>query len=186
MQVSDNLETLAVYGFMILVTAIVATIYIGCVWMFWSAAMTIPKMSRMRWPWTIWLLLLPIFSELLSLLILLSLSRSYRRYFQDRKVQPHGHCGYWTAMAVGILYPFRLLQFIPTPTTSFRHSWPHLAWLAGYFPAIVSWTGLAASISYLALAFIIWDLRYKVRNLQMPVEDADSIKESVAWMEGHQ
>ena len=31
-----------------------------CIWIFWSAARAIPQPYRMRWPWLIWLLLLPV------------------------------------------------------------------------------------------------------------------------------
>ena len=70
---------------LLVVFAVLVTLVIASIWLLWSAAWAIPKPFRMRWPWTVWLLLLPIISTIVCLFVLLPLANSYRRYFAEKK-----------------------------------------------------------------------------------------------------
>ncbi len=99
----------------VLITA-AACVY--CVWIFWSAARALPKQNRMRLPWLIWLLLLPlhvwIFDQVLPLVTLLPLTWSYQRYFRENQIRDAGDCGFRLAMAYWLL-SFLDLLFLALP-----------------------------------------------------------------------
>ena len=101
--------------FSLLITA-AACVY--CVWIFWAAARALPKQKRMRWPWLIWLLLLPLkiwgFDQVLPLVTLLPLARSYKRYFREKHIPGAGDCGFGLAAAYWLL-SFLDLLFLLIP-----------------------------------------------------------------------
>ncbi len=90
--------------FLALLLVLFVAVEVAVVWLLWQAALTVPKPFRMRWPWTLWLLLLPIISTILAFFILLPLAKSYHRYFSHEKWPGCGERGYGSAMAIAAFF----------------------------------------------------------------------------------
>ena len=157
----------------VIVLALLLTVAAGvvfCVWIFWAAARAIPKQFRMRWPWLNWLLLLPfqfwIFSQVLPLVTLLPLTRSYRRFFKESKISGGGDCGFGLAVAYWLLSLLDLL-FLCQP----------LGWMPSHHSPIfytfsidiITATVLGRAVGWALLLFLavrMWFLRRAVLSIQ--------------------
>ncbi len=96
------------------------------VWLLWSAAWAVPKPYRMRWPWTLWLLLLPIISAVLAFFLLVPLAKSYRRYFSQEKWPGPGERGYGSVMAIVIFVWLSWMDRLFVHHLTFARRWLHL------------------------------------------------------------
>lgn len=155
-----------------MIFAVVGMVEIGvlifCCWTLWSAAVTVPLRYRMRWPWMIWLLLLPIpfLNDILCFIVLLPLTRSYQRFFQDHRITQNGRCGFLVAFFVCIAITLvNLLDCAPNPTTSLQHASPLLARLLALAPNISQWIDVFGSIAWVALLLIVWRLHRQARDI---------------------
>ena len=161
-------------------------VLVACVlWILWSAAVAVPTSARMRWPWTLWLLIVPIVSNLITLFVLVALARSYQRYFLERKLPGHGGCGYGTAVATGIGAWLTLLKYVPSPKPALEKKLPSLAALVHYVHIGGSWAAAVAGIAGLALVFMMWGLRGQIRKIENRVKNAAPTNEALAWLEGN-
>ena len=171
--------------FLLVVFAVLVTLVIASIWLLWSAAWAIPKPFRMRWPWTLWLLLLPIISTIVCLFVLLPLANSYRRYFAEKKWPGRGGCGKGTAIAVGVSSWLSLMQYIPFPNFRLAKRWPHLPMLVHYAHVGSSWAAAGAGIGWLAMVIIMLDLRKRAQRIQQRANAPSSANQALAWLENH-
>ena len=171
--------------FLLVVFAVLVTLVIASIWLLWSAAWAIPKPFRMRWPWTVWLLLLPIISTIVCLFVLLPLANSYRRYFAEKKWPGRGGCGKGTAIAVGVSSWLSLMQYIPFPNFRLAKRWPHLPMLVHYAHVGSSWAAAGAGIGWLAMVIIMLDLRKRAQRIQQRANAPSSANQALAWLENH-
>lgn len=158
-----------------------------CVWIFWAAARAIPKQFRMRWPWLIWLLLLPFqisgFDQVLPLITLLPLTRSYRRFFKENKIRGGGECGFGLAVAYWLVSLLELLFF----------RWP-LGWVPSHHSPIfytfsidlITATVIGRAVGWALLLFLavrMWFLRRAVLSIQRQLAPATSEPPSLDLLE---
>jgi|GEM_PF-5778051 len=154
---------------------------IFCIWIFWSAARAIPKPYRMRWPWLIWLLLLPIqlrvLDQVLPLVTLVPLTRSYRRFFRENQIKGAGDCGFGLAMAYWLLSLLELLflsqplGLIPPATSPIFHT---------FVMDIFSVTVIGRACGWALLLFLairMWFLRRAVLQVQRRPESPVAMRE---------
>ncbi len=167
------------------IVVLLIALEIAAVWLLWSAAWAVPKSFRMRWPWTLWLLLLPIISAVLAFFLLVPLAKSYRRYFSQEKWPGCGGCGKGTAIAVGIFSWLGLIKYIPTPDPAIVKRWPHLPALVHYAHVGSSWAAAGAGIGWLAMVIIMLDLRKRAQRIQQRANAPSSADQALAWLENH-
>ncbi len=148
-----------------------------CVWVFWSAARVIPQPYRMRWPWLVWLLLLPvpiwILSQVLPLITLVPLARSYRRFFRENQINGGGDCGltlaiaYWLLSLLALLYLVRPLGLMPPPTSPMYRT---------FIMDIISVNDIGRACGWMLLLFLsvrFWFLRRAVLQYRPADSTAD-------------
>ena len=172
----------------------VAAGVVFCIWLFWAAARAIPKQFRMRWPWLIWLLLLPfqfwVFDQVLPLVTLLPLTRSYRRFFKENKISGGGDCGFglavaycivslldhpernfallvvaltvafWLVGSLGLLFAFQPPGWMPPHSSPIFHTFAMDILTVSTLGRVVGWVLL------LFLAVRMWFLRRAVLSIQ--------------------
>ena len=149
-----------------IVAALFATLIL-CAWVLWSAAVAVPQPYRMRWPWAIWLLSLPIafFNQPLCFAVLLPLSLSYRRFFRAYGVHQNGQSGFGLTLSFCVLNLLGLLRYVPKQVGWLHNTWPWVAQAQALAPAIGQWVGVASSITFLVLLMKMWGLRRQARDL---------------------
>ena len=167
------------------IVVLLIALEIAAVWLLWSAAWAVPKPYRMRWPWTMWLLLLPIISTIVCLFVLLPLANSYRRYFAEKKWPGRGGCGYGTAIATGILSWLNLMKLIPNPDPALAKRWLHLPVLVHYAHIAGTWAGTGAGIGWLAMVIIMLHLRKRAQRIQQRANAPSSANQALAWLENN-
>lgn len=177
--------TAIAFGFWAIVIAFLCAIAIGGLWVLWLAATAVPKPARMRWPWTIWLLIVPVISPVVAWFVLVALAGSYRRYFSQKNLPGHGGCGYGTAMAAGVLSWLSLLRGVPRPNAAVAKRWPHLPGLVHFVHLASGWAAAAGGVAVLALAIMMWDLRRQAERIGHPVTNDAPANEALAWLEGN-
>jgi hypothetical protein len=148
----------------------VAAGVVFCVWIFWASARAIPPQLRMRWPWLIWLLLLPfqfsVVDQILPLLTLLPLTRSYRRFFKENKISGGGDCGfglavtYWLLSLLDLLFLCQPLGWMPPQNSPALRTFAMDILTVSVLGRAVGWVLL------LFLAVRMWFLRRAVLNIQ--------------------
>ncbi len=155
----------------------VAAGVVFCIWIFWAAARAIPKKFRMRWPWLIWLLLLPfqlwVFDQVLPLVTLLPLTRSYRRFFKENQISAGGDCGfglavaYWLLSLLDFLFLCKPLGWMPPHNSPIFHTFAMNIISATVMGRVFGWVLL------LFLAVRMWFLRRAVLGILRQPEPAD-------------
>jgi hypothetical protein len=169
--------------FLALLLVLFVAVEVAVVWLLWQAALTVPKPFRMRWPWTLWLLLLPIISTILAFFILLPLAKSYHRYFSHEKWLGRG-C-YGTVVATGILTWLSLMEYVPRPGPATIKRWSHLPALVHQAHIAGSWTAAGAGIGWLAMVIIMLDLRKRAQRIQQRANAPSSANQALAWLENN-
>ncbi len=164
----DSIFQIGTFVAIAVIVAALFVILIFCVWVLWSAAVAVPQPYRMRWPWAIWLLSLPIafFNQPLCFAVLIPLSLSYRRFFRAYGVHQNGQCGFGLALSFCIFNLLHLLRYVPKPTEWLQTTWPWIAQVQALAPAIAQLEGFAASITFLVLLMKMWGLRRQARDLE--------------------
>lgn len=140
----------------VIVFVIICGVDVFCTWIFWSAAVMVPKSYQMRRPWMIWLLLIPIplLNDLLSFIVLIPLARSYQRLFQAHHITRNRQGG------------FRTVIFTCTVSS--------LGDIARSSAAGQVLRGVAG-VASLALLFIMWDMRKQANHIRMFRTTKDTI-----------
>ncbi|NNM88005.1 MAG: hypothetical protein HKL95_05765, partial [Phycisphaerae bacterium] len=99
---------------------------IAVVWLLWQAANAVPKPFRMRWPWALWLLLVPIMGAALAFFLLVSLAKSCRGYFSQEKWPGRGERGYGLLMATVIFFWLSWMGRVYVDNFTFTTRWLYL------------------------------------------------------------
>lgn len=112
--------------FVALLVALFVAAEIAVVWLLWQAANAVPKPFRMRWPWALWLLLVPIMGAALAVFLLVSLAKSYRGYFSQEKWPGRGERGYGLLVATVIFFWLSWMGRVYVGDSAFTTRWLYL------------------------------------------------------------
>ncbi len=162
----------------VIVFVIICGVDVFCAWIFWSAAVMVPKAYQMRRPWMIWLLLIPIplLNDLLSFIVLIPLARSYQRLFQAHNITRNRQGGFRTVIftcTVSLLGD--LLGFLAHPPVVLKHFFPTVMWFLALPSAAGQVLREVAGVASLALLFIVWDMRKQAYHIRMFRTTKDTI-----------
>jgi hypothetical protein len=174
-------STLLAIGVLIVALAIAAGVFFG-IGVLWSAARVLPQKYRMRWPWLIWLLLWPIpiwvVDQVLPLITVIPLARSYRRFFREYGLRADGWSlalavGYWLLSFFDLLLLTEPLKWTPRPwSPAFHRYFTDIIWAT-------NWGRIAGWILLVLLAWRMWWLRRAVLRAYRAQEASESISAAI-------
>lgn len=166
-------------AFLLLIATLAAAAiggYLLCIWVLWSAAVSVPQPYRMRWPLAIWLLAIPLLNNFLSFVVLIPLSLSYRRFLRNYATDAGDRCGFGLILSSCIFHFLNLLTLVPSPPLWLRSSLPWVVPMQAVASIAGQLMGFAGDITFLVVVMEMWSLRRHARGLDrfMSSGDADN------------